>query len=909
MLQYLPNLAAWYLVISFAGLLALPWTFRFFRWLPDRGYTLARTTGLLLVTFVFWFFGSLGIFHNNIPGLLASTVIITLMGMVYLGRQGWDELRHWLHQQKYGVLAVELLFLLAFLGWAGIRSLTPEILGTEKPMEFMFINSILRSDTFPPQDAWLSGYSISYYYFGYLQVASLARLTATSAEVAFNLAQALIFALTALGSLGLVSNLVGLVRQSRRGKGSQPASLISSFWPGLLGPLMVLMVSNFYAPLELMHDNGLLANSKVTTVWYSYGQAADPSTVRSLSDFSEAPGIKAGSINLWEWLDLKALTQSTAGKSTQASWSLPNWFYASRVVHDRSLSGEETEAIDEMPAFSFLLGDLHPHVLALPFDFLAAVTALEWLLYVRMHFRGHKPSPVPEPGETANSPDWFSRLVKNLAEWTLGCGWGKIAITGIILGSLIFLNTWDFPIYGYLIASAVIAGAASSLGFRVAGNAWRIVRLLGVIVTVSLVFYFPFFTTFQSQAGGILPNLVYPTRFQQTVVMFGPVLIGVLVFTVWLWIRLHRSLVKKAVWTAGIGIIVVLVLASLLLAITVSLRNGGTGLVSQLYAALPASETLSLLLQRRLVDILTTITAAMLIAVPIGLLWGSFFPMQKTVEINPAEVSPEAEGDLSEVTPADVDRSEVSSPILLSPAIFMALLMIVTGALLLIGPEFVYLRDNFGTRMNTIFKFYFQVWILWGSAAAFGIWFIFEYSYRWGRWISGLLVGAAVLAGLIYLPAGIITRSGGSAANATLDGMAYFARDYVDDWTAIQWMQKNISGNPVILEGTKGAYWIEGRSSRFSMATGLPTLMGWINHEGQWRGNAFSQVAGRDGDIRTIYQSRDWQTTAALLDKYQVKYVIVTSLEQDWYKPLYLQKFQSNMITVYQSGDVIIFAR
>ena len=74
------------------------------------------------------------------------------------------------------------------MGMAWLRSYNPDILGTEKPMELMFINSILRSTTFPPQDAWLAGYSISYYYFGYVMVAFISMLTSTPAGIAFNLA-------------------------------------------------------------------------------------------------------------------------------------------------------------------------------------------------------------------------------------------------------------------------------------------------------------------------------------------------------------------------------------------------------------------------------------------------------------------------------------------------------------------------------------------------------------------------------------------------------------------------------------------------------------------------------------------------------------------------------------------------
>ena len=54
----------------------------------------------------------------------------------------------------------------------------PEIVGTEKPMELMFINGIMNSPTFPPRDLWLSGFAISYYYFGYVMASMLALFTA-----------------------------------------------------------------------------------------------------------------------------------------------------------------------------------------------------------------------------------------------------------------------------------------------------------------------------------------------------------------------------------------------------------------------------------------------------------------------------------------------------------------------------------------------------------------------------------------------------------------------------------------------------------------------------------------------------------------------------------------------------------
>ena len=91
-------------------------------------------------------------------------------------------------------------------------------------MELAFINAILHSPTFPPHDPWLSGYAISYYYFGYVMVAMLCRITATASGIGFNLAISSWFALTALGAYGILFNLLSS-RKIRSG-------LLASTHPG-----------------------------------------------------------------------------------------------------------------------------------------------------------------------------------------------------------------------------------------------------------------------------------------------------------------------------------------------------------------------------------------------------------------------------------------------------------------------------------------------------------------------------------------------------------------------------------------------------------------------------------------------------------------------------------------------------
>ena len=82
-------------------------------------------------------------------------------------------------------------------------------------MEIAFINAIIHSPNFPPHDPWLSGYAISYYYFGYVMTAMLAEITSTVGSVAFNLMISLVFALSAIGAYGLLYNLLQVYWQSQ----------------------------------------------------------------------------------------------------------------------------------------------------------------------------------------------------------------------------------------------------------------------------------------------------------------------------------------------------------------------------------------------------------------------------------------------------------------------------------------------------------------------------------------------------------------------------------------------------------------------------------------------------------------------------------------------------------------------
>ena len=124
---------SWYLIVTLFGWLAWPLAFRLLPGLPDRGYTISRALGLLLVGYVFWLLTSLGLLYNTTGGIMFSALIILGLALwAYLSLPDKEEgLLTWLKDHIRLVIASEVLFLIAFAAWAVVRAYNPEISGTE----------------------------------------------------------------------------------------------------------------------------------------------------------------------------------------------------------------------------------------------------------------------------------------------------------------------------------------------------------------------------------------------------------------------------------------------------------------------------------------------------------------------------------------------------------------------------------------------------------------------------------------------------------------------------------------------------------------------------------------------------------------------------------------------------------
>ena len=895
------TLFAWWLWITLAGVAVLPLSLRLLGGLPDKGYTLARALGMLLVTFVYWLLGSWG-FLDNSGGSIALAWLIVVVGslVVYtrLGDRG--SLSQWWRENRPIVLASEILFVVLFFAWALYRAHQNGLHGTEKPMELAFLSAVQRSSSFPPADPWMSGYAISYYYMGYVMSSSLSLLSGVSSTMGFNLTAASQFALTGTVAFGVAYNLVRSRAFDTMGRVTrESASRAAAIVAGLLAMLLLLLMGNLQMLLIEMPYNNNTATREYLEFWGTDKRANFGDT-----GYQQNPDADASlDTSAWEWW-----------------W----WFRASRVLTDYDLQGNltGTQPIDEFPAFSFLLSDNHPHVLALPF----VVAALGLILNLVLLHR---------------EPSLF-----------------EILLYGVAVGGLAFLNAWDGAIYlfGFVGAYALRRLMTSEDGKLRVSDWFGAIRFAASLVLVAAIAYLPYFVGFRSQAGGLLPNLMHPTYFPRFFIMFGPfviILVAYLAVESWRGTRDGSMNWRFGVGTSAIVLLALLVLMSLLGALIANL-NPDLPVSGNLNPAADGGELLSLIAQRRIEYGLTTLVLLAGIAVVVARL----FPSQGR-----------------KVESGEVAISWIRYP----TASGFALLLIGMGLCLTLFTDFFYLKDNFGVRINTIFKLYYQAWVVWSIAAAYGVYSIFgDRDLALPRLVLrlafGLVFALGIGAGLLYTVAGVSHRAWVEtgrqndwegrlhAAPATWEnplrqvadgsrvqagtvlysrvslaeasdadliradraGLVTFVGEALviqqgltldgseglltrDDQVVIDCLSDLVGrSDAVVAEAVYGAYDI--RYGRVGTLTGIPVILGWENHERQWRGPTYGEIAGtRRSDLEQLYNAADIEMAGTIIERYQITHIMYGGTERQLYDSLGEEKFLDHLPVVCQSGESRIF--
>ena len=676
--------------------------------------------------------------------------------------------RAWLRS----LILVEAASLLFFAAFVWLRGFTPRILGTEKPMDVAFLASSTRAVTIPPPDPWFAGQPINYYYLGYLLHGAIGRLAGVAPEIGFNLALATIFSITAVAAFGVVWNVV------RPWLGPRLAAA-----GGLFAVFTLALSGNLYAPWRFMQD-------------------------------------PSATVSAWWWDSVADI-----------GWR------SSRIVCDglrvdNRCPFPATETINEFPFFSFLLGDLHPHLMALPFTIVAVGLAWNLALPAR------EPADAPERG-------WMTR----------------VGVSGALAGSLYAINAWDLPTFLLLVAVGAWVGAGASL---TRARSLPVKPLL-LLAACAVAAWLPFLATYVPPTSGTAPQL-------PALIARLPGLSS-LIAAVALY-RGERTSLIEYLTIFGVPYAFGIALVALGMARDVTLKNaslnpscvnpskGGaipTGVIPRNEGSRRHHTSNHQPLQTLLTASVVTIVPGVLLSAPVIPLCG---------------------------IPLALAISQVRASTTISPRWF-ALLLFAFGWALSITVELIYVRDVFDNRMNTLFKFYYQTWTLFALATAVAVAVLWQAAsgVAWRRALLSMATVTALLAGAVYPTIASYQWTDQFAAWQGLDGLAYGDETDPDDTAAIRWLARHAAPGDVVLEAAGCSYLPFDRLpfNRVSAFTGVPTVIGWgNNHQRQWRAgqpDLIAQIDRRDADVAAMYSHPD----SPLFDAYGVTWLFVGEYESgDW---------------------------
>ncbi|MGZ3644253.1 MAG: DUF2298 domain-containing protein [Ktedonobacteraceae bacterium] len=897
-------------LVEVLGLLCLPLTITVFHNMPDRGWAFGKAIGIALLAFCVWMplmiFQVLPFSQLFIAAVFFMLCVFSVVGFVRV-RNALVEL---IRAHIFYIIVCEAIFLgmVFLLGW--IRSYGPNIQNFEMFMDEGFLAAIMRSPHFPPNDMWLSGYPINYYYYAHYTIAMLAKLLGQSPSIAFNTGICIFFGLTAVNLFGVTSNVVSWACYQQRSRVSSAAE--TRLWPSFLKRRQTIN--------ESQHQE-------------SYSD--QPDTVLP----SLRGAIPFGLLTILMGQVLGNLA------STQQWWKahddLPPeyWFNTTRIID---------KTINEFPAFSFLLSCFHAHVLALAFTIVAI--ALAFNLFLEYGGEG-----------------------KGRGLRVFGSGWRlpfNLGVTALILGGLFTMNGWDFPTY--LTLATICIGLQQWMAYQSRFRfdlVLDVFTVVAALTALSFFLYAPFYLTFVSPSQGIgIVGAADRSAIGDEVLIYG---LFVFIYVSLLFVNLIRPRFNTKIFSikqslgpdsslsdsinlpqVGHDNIQVNHTSVILTTTSGSLRAVSgqqmeKGQVSNV-ASVPLMGTLSSSDHPREEDTASLNMIAMSVSEEENQRSDAKPPTRKRSTLpewlDLRVISIVVILGISLLSFAVLKNGLTFAIAFTIAALGAALALyhlqdrpraftLLLGALafaLVAMTEIVFLKDVFAgnyPRMNTVFKFYFQAWALLSITCGVAIYFIYEgfqsfaRGNHWERWILrgvqviwSVALLAFFLAGMVYPIVGSYQRTNHYIQRTnSLDGLNYLQSYDPGDYTAIRWLNSHIQGSPVIVEAFNpqgGDYSDYGRISAF---TGLPTLMGWAGHEYQWRVNWLNDAYnandfyGRGADISTIYTNPNPATVLSVMKRYDARYLYVGSLEKATYLQANLNRFSKFMHIVYSANGVTIY--
>jgi len=433
----------WYLAIQLLTLPMIPILWRIFPGLPDRGYALAKTGGLIGAGYLAWLIASVRLVQWGPIPILIAWFALWIVAALCLRHHG-PAFSQSLRERRAWFIAAELIFLAAFAIAVWIRMQNPNLwnpwTGGEKPMDLAYFNATIRTPFFPPYDPWFRNGTIHYYYWGLVPWAMLTRLTGIIPTTAYNLAVPGVFALFLLNTWSVAASFLAHLVPARPGFAHTRrfSGRIRIMLLALIAPIVTGILGNLQL-IRLIGEGIWEGTKPVPASWPQWGALTD-----------------------MIWGAWQIISRTATLPVTSSYWD------PTRVIPG---------TVNEFPYFSFLFGDLHPHYTTLPL-LTATIGAVAAFVFS-----------MPTPGAPGR---WKPASIFS----TFG-GW-RPALTmtlvgGLLGGMLMASNSWDYPPAMALLCAAgfILIGTAS--GWT---SGWTLLRdmvaFVGIAAVSSQILWLPY---------------------------------------------------------------------------------------------------------------------------------------------------------------------------------------------------------------------------------------------------------------------------------------------------------------------------------------------------------------------------------------------------------------------------------
>ena len=459
----------WYLLALVLGAAAMPLTGRLFRRFQDRGWMFSKVTAIAVSGFLTWFLVAVKIIKFTTMTCIVVTLVCAAASLMLYCREqkAGFECIPFAHLDL--VYAEELLFFAAFLLWTYFAGFHPAAYGTEKFMDYGFMEAMMRSKTLPATDLWYSQGKINYYYGGQYFAVFLTKLSGAKVELTYN--------------------------------------LMRTFVAGLA----------FAMPFSLVHQMVTDRLGKTGSRW----KKALPSVTGILAGISVSI---AGNMHYVVYGQIIPFIQKLKGEEVSSYW-FPD---ATRYIGFNP--DVEDKTIHEFPCYSFVLGDLHAHVVDIMFVLLLLGLLYAWMKKVRT---------TELSGESMSRRKfWKKQLLMP-----------QLLATGALLGMFHWTNYWDFVIYFIVTCGAAlfmnIIGQKGKIRWALGVTAAQAAEILILATVIIMPFTLQFDTSNMVQGIALAQHHSLP---HQLLVLWGLPGILTILFVVSLLIEKLRGAEQKSLY-------------------------------------------------------------------------------------------------------------------------------------------------------------------------------------------------------------------------------------------------------------------------------------------------------------------------------------------------------------------------